>query len=315
MQKEWSLLIPAFNEERHIADCLEALCNQDYPLSQIEVIIVDNGSSDGTLEVAKSFMNKLDIVIRVAPNVSIAALRNLAVDIATADKLAFLDSDCVVAPNWLSLAASLLAKHPDSIIGAFYAAPPDANWSARLWHQYVHRPRTGPVSYVPSSNLILSRSTFKDIEGFNEQLKTNEDSHICAKARAEGHSILAFPALAVIHLGAERNLLEFVKRQFWHGSSILSRTAIQNNMKAIGLAAYTLTLLIWTILAVLTGRPIRLPITLMFVAPSIIVSWRLSRHGRVADAPALFVLVVMYSLARAVSLPFAVINGVKTAWR
>jgi len=58
-----SITIPTYNEERDLGACLQSLVNQEYPLSQFEVLIVDNYSTDSTLEIAKSFSKKLQIKI------------------------------------------------------------------------------------------------------------------------------------------------------------------------------------------------------------------------------------------------------------
>src|SRR5690606_5957874 len=100
-----TVVIPAFNEQDCLAATLRALQAQDYPAGRVEVIVVDNGSTDRTREIAAA----LGARVLVRPGVTIAALRNAGAAEARGEILAFLDADCVPAPDWARQAAERLS--------------------------------------------------------------------------------------------------------------------------------------------------------------------------------------------------------------
>ncbi|PAV24503.1 hypothetical protein CF392_15895 [Tamilnaduibacter salinus] len=87
-----SIIIPALNEEKHIKECLESITNQTLQRFFYEVIVVDNGSSDATTEIAQEYADEVHINVKG----KVGAVRNYGAKIAKTDILVFLDSDCVL---------------------------------------------------------------------------------------------------------------------------------------------------------------------------------------------------------------------------
>jgi glycosyltransferase involved in cell wall biosynthesis len=310
--KTWSIIIPTLNEQRCIGQCLDSLCASGYNLSDLEVIIADNGSSDRTVSIALSYAARIDISALALPGIRLGALRNAAVSNARGLFLVFLDADCTIHPGWLASAMVVVREHPSAIVGSYYALPVDAGWPARLWHQRFHAGRTGDVAYLPGGNLIMESAVFRKVGGFNTHLRSNEDGEFCARARAIGIRVLAFPHLAAVHLGAEKTLLQFAKRQLWHGSNVLSRYALRANARAIALAAYTLMCVVGVIATRLTGSSV-LVIVLLAAAllPPTIMAVLGARKISPANVPQLLLLLLTYALARALVLPRALVRAAK----
>ena len=78
-QHSVSIIIPTLNEEEVIGRCLKAIKNLNTPRDRYEVIVVDNGSMDRTLEIVSSFKELLNIKVLEKPGVTISALRNIGV--------------------------------------------------------------------------------------------------------------------------------------------------------------------------------------------------------------------------------------------
>src|SRR5262249_16422095 len=105
-----SVIVPALDAAPTLAACLDAI-RVASAAADAEVLVIDNGARDGTAAVAR------DRAVRLvsAPDRTVAALRNLGASIARGDILAYVDADCIVAPDWLTVA---LPHFDDSRVGA-----------------------------------------------------------------------------------------------------------------------------------------------------------------------------------------------------
>lgn len=279
-----------------------------------EVIVVDNGSIDETVAIAKSYSPWMDIRVLVVPGVNVGALRNAGAELAAGAFLAFLDADCFVERSWFEHAVRVLRSYPSTIVGSSYALPEDAGWPARVWHRRFHEGRTGEVSYVPGGNLMIPGELFRRIGGFDAALRSNEDSEFCSRARRMGIRVFSFPELAVIHLGAEKSLCHFVRRQLWHGSDVCSRSALAGNIRAIGFAAYTLFCGAW-LLTVALFQPVTFLCfpALALLLPTVVMSAN-GRHcvKGFRNFAATAALLLTYGIVRACVLPVAAVRGLRS---
>lgn len=239
-----SVIIPALNEERMIGKCLDSLTKVDFAREHFEVILVDNGSRDRTLEIAESFQDRLNIRILQVKGVRISALRNTGAKAAQGSIVAFLDADCLALNDWLDRIFALAPADGVGVIGAHYLLPEDSTWVGRTWHVYQEAPKSGEVSHIPAGDLIMRREDFLRIGGFDESIQTNEDYELCERARAAGMKVRAFPEIGVIHLGTAQSLKVFFRKQAWHGTHVIKvflRDPIHShNRKAVFFAGYTL---------------------------------------------------------------------------
>jgi cellulose synthase/poly-beta-1,6-N-acetylglucosamine synthase-like glycosyltransferase len=243
-----SIIIPALNEEKVIGKCLEALAAMDFPRSSMEVILVDNGSKDRTVAIARTFENCLNLRVLERKGVHISAMRNAGAAQARGELLAFLDADCIVSPNWLSNSARLLADPKAGVGGAHYEIPADATWVGRVWFQDRMAEKVGDVRYIPSGDLFLRRKTFFQLGGFDETIQTNEDFELCQRVLAAGFPVRSYPDLRVVHLGTPRTLKSFYRKQRWHGTHVLTVFLRDirkgRNVRPVLFAVYTLACLV-----------------------------------------------------------------------
>lgn len=237
-----SIVIPVFNEERYVAECLQSLVAQTLPMECFEVIVVDNGSTDSTMKIVNSFRDLLPLEVLLRPGCSISAVRNHGALVAKGDILAFMDGDCLGRPTWL--ADSLAIAPPHSIWGAHYIVSEEASWVAKVWSKYQATEREGAVTFIPGGCLFITRADFKLIGGFRESVETSEDVEICARAREQGMQILAYPSLAVVHKGTPGTLGKFYRKNRWHGKHVLrlflARLPSTRNLPIVAISVYTL---------------------------------------------------------------------------
>jgi len=109
-----SVVIPAYNEEKYLGRCLRALRNQNYPRSCYEVIVVDNGSTDSTAEIARSCGAR---VVREGVK-GVAWARQRGALAAMGEVIAFTDADTIVLPHWLARIAAHFTADPT--LGGLY---------------------------------------------------------------------------------------------------------------------------------------------------------------------------------------------------
>lgn len=252
-----SVVVPALNEETVLGRCLASLQQQKLPADRFEIIVVDNGSTDRTREIAWGFGGWLPVTVLDRSGVRISALRNLGAAVAQGELLAFLDADCVAPPHWLQQIADLLHADDFRIIGAQYRIPANSSWVAKAWYGDLWRMKDGPVSYVPGGDLAISRELFMNLGGFDETIVTSEDTEFCERAAAASVPILALPSLSVVHLGTPQTLEAFYRKQSWHGINVhkvfLRDIFHSKSRKAMLFAVYTLAGIIAAIAGVCAG--------------------------------------------------------------
>ncbi len=106
-----SIVIPALNEEKYIKNCLKSLKSQKYE-GEYEIIVIDNGSTDKTPEIAEEYADK--VIYR--PNLDFYDLCNEGLRHSNGDIIARIDADCIADPLWLSEACFSLEECPNSVL-------------------------------------------------------------------------------------------------------------------------------------------------------------------------------------------------------
>jgi hypothetical protein len=225
-----SFVIPAFNEEKLISRTIEAIHRLVPPISY-EIVVVDNGSADATPRIAA----ELGATVIRQPGGTIGALRNRGVRASHGDTLVFLDADVVLTPEWAArIPASLemLREEPAALTGYMCTVPADASWLERYW--FAPRQK---ASHIGSGHMVISRSFFDALEGFDESLATGEDYDLSRRGVALGGQIVADQRLKVEHLGFPRTIWAFLQREAWHGVGDYKSFAVFVRSKVAVIAA------------------------------------------------------------------------------
>ena len=104
-----SVIIPVYNGGRYLAEAIKSVLDQNY--RPIEIIVVDDGSTDGSADVARSFSESVHYFYQ--PNQGVAVARNTGIKSSSGDLIAFLDADDLWAQSKLSVQVDFLLMHPD----------------------------------------------------------------------------------------------------------------------------------------------------------------------------------------------------------
>jgi len=145
-----SFVIPVRNDAAQLARCLTSIANVRYPLSRVEVIVVDNGSTDRTPDVART----LGARVLSLPGLAVAALRNCGAREARGEIIAFVDADHEIGEAWVDSAVETIQRQGAAAAGAPYDAPPQSTWVQAHYDKLRYR-RAGveDVDWLASGNI------------------------------------------------------------------------------------------------------------------------------------------------------------------
>jgi glycosyltransferase involved in cell wall biosynthesis len=221
MQPLVSFVIPVRNDAERLRRCLTSITRNDYPRDLIEILVIDNESTD---ESARTAREHGAIVMRCA-STSVAELRNRGARAALGSIIAFADSDHEIDRGWVRTAVAVLASPAVAATGAPYLPDPECNWVQRQYDGL--RARTDAreeVTWLGSGNFAVKRSAFDRIGGFNATLTACEDVDLCNRLRLAGHRIVADPALRSVHYGDPKTLKALFFGELWRGRDNLRVT-------------------------------------------------------------------------------------------
>lgn len=227
-----SVVVTVRNEREHLRDCLDAVAALTYPA--YEVVVVDDGSTDGTVAVARDHAlaeaGRLRVVEVGTPDrpLGIGASRNRGVEAATHDIIAFTDADCRPSETWLAdlvprlaccaLVGGRIRPHDDRPVDVYEGLHSSLDMGPRP-------ARVDPDSetpYLATANLVGHRSVFETV-GFPDR-NVAEDVDLCWRALARGFEVVYVPNGVVEHAFApDPETLVGRRRRYGGSEALLAR--------------------------------------------------------------------------------------------
>ncbi|MEY2577031.1 MAG: hypothetical protein QOF80_2518 [Verrucomicrobiota bacterium] len=214
-----SIIVCSYNGAKTLAECLESLGRIDYP--NYEVILVDDGSTDNTPEIAARFP---DIRYVHQTNHGLSHARNHGARISKGEIFAYTDSDCMADPDWLYYLLTTLLGGDYAGVGGPNVSPPAQNWVQAC----VAAAPGGPshvlltdtvAEHIPGCNMAWYRWAFENVGGFDpEYHKAGDDVDFCWRVQQAGHAI-AFSPTAVVWHHRRFTLRAFRKQQEGYGEA------------------------------------------------------------------------------------------------
>ena len=214
-----SSIIPTYNSEKTIKKCLTSILSQDYP--DLEVLIVDGGSKDKTIDICKNFPVK---IISLQKNI-VGFSRQIGVDESTGDVCAFIDSDVVLpSETWLSrIVRHFYDDAPFPIAGVFSLGLYEKKLPAHNRLMIVTGPKNPPKivsikDYFPvgTGHTIILKNVIHKVGGFRKDLRRGQDFELTDRILRAGYCFIYAEDLKSYHLYADSwlNLIKKMLRTY-----------------------------------------------------------------------------------------------------
>ncbi|CAA9420174.1 GT2_Glycos_transf_2 / GT2_Glyco_tranf_2_3 / GH2 / GT27 / GT2_Glyco_tranf_2_2 [uncultured Leptolyngbya sp.] len=214
-----SVVVCAYNAERTMDSCLASLKKLNYP--NYEVIVVNDGSTDRTLEITQRY----DYARLISQeNKGLSAARNVGIAAATGEIVAFTDSDCVADPDWLTYLVGKFLSSGVSAVGGPNLPPPEDSLVpacvAVSPGAPVHVLLSDEVAeHIAGCNMAFRREALLEIDGFDPVFHAaGDDVDLCWRLQDKGYIISFSPAALVWHF--RRNTVkDYLKQQRGYGKA------------------------------------------------------------------------------------------------
>jgi cellulose synthase/poly-beta-1,6-N-acetylglucosamine synthase-like glycosyltransferase len=208
-----SVIVPVRDGESTIADCLNAILATDYPPERREILVVDNGSSDGTAPLIQArpvrYLRERERGVSNARNRGIAESRG--------EILAFIDADCLAEPQWLTeLVKPFANPEVGSVAGDLKHAPPSTaaeRQAVRLLGNWQRFAFTSNPAYPITANAAYRRDVIDRIGGFDPHMTRAQDVELGLRFQERSGLRLAYAERATVRHRNRTTHLGFFRQQ------------------------------------------------------------------------------------------------------
>jgi len=222
-----SFVVPVRNGADHLPRCLASIRAACLDVS-CEVIVVDNGSTDGSSELA----GQAGAQVIALSGGRVGAVRNAGARAARAEVLAFVDVDHEIDPGWVRACRNVLQDPTVGAAGSLCSAPQPSTWVQHLYDLLRSRSaKRVDVPWLGAGNLAVRRDIFLRLGGFDETLEACEDVALCERIVRDGWRIVSDPGMASVHHGDPRTLKALLLGEMWRGQDNL-RVSLRGSWRA-----------------------------------------------------------------------------------
>lgn len=191
MSKKVSILIPLYNSEEFISETIESCLQQSYP--NIEIIIIDDGSTDGSVNIAKDYEKKYqNIIVESQKNSGASKARNRAFELSTGEYIQYIDADDLLDSEKISLQMAVLENEDEKLIAFGKWGEFQKNTNNTIWRNLpVNKDYNDPKQFLLelwSSGMatithlwLIPRILIEESNGWDESLARNQDGEFFAR--------------------------------------------------------------------------------------------------------------------------------------
>jgi poly-beta-1,6-N-acetyl-D-glucosamine synthase len=258
-EKNFSVIIPAKNEERYIGACIESILHSKYPAQLIEIIVIDDKSEDNTYEVVKNQANV--ILIQQSHSLGKKAAITRGISEAKNEYIITLDADCIVQYNWFNIiAANFEANNADVVVGPVKINQTRNDILSRFEFYDTVAMMAITVNGIfrnkyflaNGANLAYRKSVFLSLGGFddNKNLASGDDVFFVNKAAQSGYKIVASKSdeSAVITYAQDNFKALLNQRKRW-----ATKTIYYANTSILGIQAIVFVVSAYIVIAIVGG--------------------------------------------------------------
>ncbi|MFC1680727.1 glycosyltransferase [Pseudomonadota bacterium] len=215
-----SVVVCSYNGAKTIRDTLKGLEKLDYPESCHEIIVIDDGSTDDTSEIAADY----PVTLIRTENRGLSAARNLGLQHATGQIVVYIDDDAYPDPDWLKYIAHAFGNSDHAGIGGPNLSPPDDPFVAMCVSYSPGDPKHVLISdeladHIPGCNMAFQRTALLEIGGFDDQFRVaGDDVDICWRLQDHGQTLGFSPAAVVWH-HHRKSIKAYWKQQRGYGKA------------------------------------------------------------------------------------------------
>lgn len=208
-----SIVIPSYNRAKELERCLHSLFALDYPAGCLEIIVVDDASTDETGSMLERLVKEAathDLKMRVARHEKqqgVGIGRNTGAEAAHYDLIAYIDSDCVATPCWLRELVPAFQDTQIAVVGGMIRAYErktllgryeDACSSLYMGERPQQVSLKGPLTYLPTANMVVRRTAWWELGGFAPMM-LGEDVDFSRRLLLSGAGMSYIPQGVVYH--------------------------------------------------------------------------------------------------------------------
>lgn len=201
-QPQVSVVIPVWNGERHLREAIESVLAQDF--RDFELIVVDDGSTDGSAALAESFMSDVRVSVRRQANAGVVAARNAGLRAARAEFVAFLDADDIAKPERLTKQVACLRSRPEIAVVGSHIAHFDGRKGLLRTQTFPGSPtevaralETGNPLAQPA--VMLRRSVALAVGGYREAFRHGAEDYDLWLRIVEKHPLANLPEVLTLY--------------------------------------------------------------------------------------------------------------------
>lgn len=219
MMPELSVIVPAWNAEKTLPLCLEALERQTVARDRCEVIVIDDGSADRTAEIARQF----PAVYHFQENQGPAAARNKGASLAQGSLIFFTDADCVPDPTWLEAMAAPFARPEVAAVKGAYRTEQQGIVTRFAQVEFEERfamlEKRDSIDMVDTYSAGFRKEIFEQLGGFDTRFPeaNNEDTEFSYRMAEQGCRMMFAPKAVVRHLNHPDSLRRYFRLKFGRG--------------------------------------------------------------------------------------------------
>ena len=223
-----SVIIPVYNGKQFLSEAINSILQQNY--NPLEIIVVDDGSTDGTVRLQNSFGEQVRYVYQ--DNKGPAAARNTGLVVANGEFIAFLDSDDVWPPNKLNTQINYLLQNLNLEVIIGYTT----SFDSEITNANKILLEKDSVISVQLGSALFRKSAFEKVGTFDEELKFSEDHDWFLRAREKEIEMLVLEDITLYHRRHYNNMTEGANQDTYQLTAILKksldRRRLQNDGKA-----------------------------------------------------------------------------------